>query len=173
MINLKSNSSITLFALETRSGVQEVEAIVVSGDKLKLTLYNSDSGTVSLKVSDSFSKDVPFREVKTLTQTGVGFQDFIINDFHNNLKFELTSTGSNKCSVGVTIKEEVEGGVFSTQEQINELNRLVPKFYDDAEVMAETPKKQPTIIEFRKAGTVIRTIQIDYINEIFHRVKVL
>lgn len=171
-IKLKSNSTVTAFPLINRSGLEELLCEVLSGSKVKFTLYNEGPGNASLKISNSFSVDIPYREVKTISVNGNGFEDFIVNDFHSNFKLELTSSGQ-KTSVGVSIKDDSEAGFNSNKEILNELNRLVPEFYDDAEVLAESPKKQPTIIEFRKSGAVIRTIQITYVNEIFKRVQVL
>ena len=169
---IKENATVSVFPLKNRSGLEEQLVQVLSGSKIKVTLYSDGPGITELKISNSFSPDIPYREIRTLVLNGPGFQDFIINDFHNYFKLELTSSGQ-KTSVGVSVKEDSEAGYNSNQEILNELNRLVPKFYDDAEVMAETPKKQPTLIEFRKDGQVIRTIQITYTNEVFKRVQVL
>lgn len=169
---IKENATVSLFPLNNRSGLEELLFQVLSGSEVKLTLYSEGPGTVTLKISNSFSPDIPYREVKTLTLNGAGFEDFIINDFHNYFKLELTSSGQ-RTSVGVSIRGDSKNSFNSNQEILNELNRLVPEFYDDVEVLSETAGKQPIDIQFRLKGQNIRTIRITYVNEIFKRVQVL
>jgi hypothetical protein len=170
---IKSNSTITIFPLSNRVGLEEVACHILSGSKIKVTLYSATAVQVTLEIYNSFSKDVPYRLIETLTLNVVGFKDFIINDFHNYFNFKLTTASSANCSVGISVKEDSDAGFNSNQELLNELNRLVPEFYTDAEVMAETAGKQPTLIEFRKDGIVLATIQITYVNEVFKRVQKL
>lgn len=167
---IKINSTISVLPTKKRSALEEVEFQTEGGNKLKVTLYSEAAAT--LEIWNTFTEDVPYRLIKTLTVNN-GFDDFIVNDFHNYFKFKILPSSNQKCGVGISLKEDAESGYGSSQEAVDELNRLVPKFYDDAQVLAETPKKQPTIIEFRKGGVIIRTIGIDYINEIFNRVRVL
>lgn len=171
-ISLKSNSTISVFPLNNRSGTEELLFQVLSGAKAKFTLYSAGPGTVKLKILNSFSPDIPYREIKELEVIN-GFQDFIVNDFHNYFKLQLIVTGSANCSVGVSVKDDALAGLNSNQEILNELNRLVPQYYDDVEVLSETVGKQPIDIQFRLAGNNIRTIRITYVNEIFKRVQVL
>lgn len=174
-LQIKLNNSHSIFALKNRSANESVEVDVLSGAKLKVTLFvkNLIGGPVKLRIWNSFSKDVDYREIETLTLSANGFKDVIVMDFHYFMRFDLEISGSADVSVGVSVKDDSRAGFDSNVEMIDELNRLVPEFYDDAEVMAETPKKQPTLIEFRKDGLTIRTIQITYLNEIFKRVQVL
>ena len=167
---IKINSTISILPTKQRSALEEVEFQTQGGDKLKVTLYSE--AVASLEVYNTFTEDVPYRLIKTLNVNN-GFDDCIINDFHNYFKLKLIPASNQKCGVGVSLKEDSNSGYGSTQEEIDELNRMVPKFYDDAEVLAETAGKQPTMIAFKKDGVVIRTIQITYINEIFKRVQVL
>ena len=170
MIFIKLNSTISVLPTKERSALEEVEFRTDGGNKIKVTLYSE--GLANLEIWNTFTQDVPYRLIKTLTVNN-GFDDYILTDFHNYFKFKITPSSNQKCGVGISLKEDSDYGYGSTQEAIDELNRLVPKYYDDAEVLAETPKKQPTIIEFRKNGLIVRTIGITYTNEIFKRVQVL
>lgn len=170
MIFIKLNSTISVIPTKERSTLEEVEFNTEGGNHLKVTLYSE--GQATLNIFNTFVKDVPYRLIKTLNVNN-GFDDFTITDFHANFKVVLNPSSNQKCGVGVSLKEDSDYGYGSNQEAIDELNRLVPKFYDDAQVLANTPKNQPTIIEFRKGGIIIRTIGITYINEIFNRVRVL
>jgi hypothetical protein len=172
-ITLKNKQTTAIFPLINRSGLEEILCHVLSGNKVKLTLYSEGAGTVELKVSDSFSYDIPYREVITISLTGPGFKDFILDNFHNFLKIELNSDSNNICSVGVSVRDDSDVAFNSSSEILNELNRLVPEFYDDVEVLTETPGKQPSTIAFRLNGITIRTLAISYVNEVFKRVQKL
>lgn len=169
---IKENATISVFPLNIRSGLEELLFQVLSGSEVKFTLYSEGPGTVELKIYNSFSTSIPYREIRTLVLNGPGFQDFIVNDFHNYFKLELISS-NQKNSVGVSVRQDSKNSFNSNQEILNELNRLVPEYYDDVEVLSETPKKQPIDIQFRLKGENIRTIRITYVNEIFKRVQVL
>jgi len=167
---IKINSTISVLPTKQRSAIEEVEFQTQGGDKLKVTLYSV--GEASLEVYNTFTQDVPYRLIKTLNVNN-GFDDYVINDYHNYFKFKIIPLTAQVCGAGVSLKEDSGSGFGSSQEVLNELNRLVPEFYDDAEVLAETTGKQPTLIAFRLNGTLISTVQITYVNEIFKRAQKL
>ena len=172
MITIKNNSTVSPIPAKERTLPEEVECQILGGSKVFITAY-SENGPVTLEIYNTYSTSIPYRLVKTLVTDSDGFIDYELINFHHYIKFKIIPSSTQKCSVGISIKDDGDYGYGSSQEAIDELNRLVPKYYDDAEVLAETPKKQPTMIQFRKDGINIRTIEITYTNEIFKRVRVL
>ena len=173
MKELKVDSTNIIFPLGSYINKSE-KVRILNGSKIIVSLYvKSLSGSkVTLSIKNSFSPEFAFEEIGKIELTEAKRKDITLLDFHDYFNFDLTvDGGSAEVIIGTTIRNSSNEDILSNAEILKELNRLVPEFYDDAEVMTETPGKQPIRIEFRLEGTTIRTIQIDYDNEVFKRVR--
>ena len=168
------NDTATIFPLKAYSGGSTLKFKAIKGSKLVVSLYvkSLTSADVTVKIRNSFSESVPFREKAELTvDSAGGFDDVIVMDFHEIFEIELI--GDGEVAVGVSLYDDGRGGSQSTAEAIDELNRLVPEFYDDVEVLSRTPGDQPVTVEFRLEGEVVRNLLLTYDGEVFIRAQKL
>ena len=174
MKELKVDSTNIIFPLATYISKSE-KIRVLNGSKMIISLFvKTLSGSkVNLSIKNSFSPEYALEEIESIELTEVGRKDITLLDFHDYFQFDLEVNGNAEVIVATTLRNSSNEDILSSSQIIKELNRLVPEFYDDVETIEETIGKQPTKIEFRLKGKVVRTIQIDYINEVFKRAKAI
>jgi hypothetical protein len=173
------NNTIGVFPKKSYSGIDSRKILISEGSRIVLTLDISQidiGASVVINIKNRFSEDQVGYELTSFNENSIGTFKRVLSDFHNLFDVELeVSGGSAILTFGLSTHDNAtkvdENGLIPISSTLDDLNKLIPQQYDDAEVMAETAGKQPTIIEFRKDGSTIRTIQIDYVNEVFKRVR--
>lgn len=102
------NTKVLLHA-KGQSDPKSVEAELVTGSRLIFTLFVANTaGTVTVKVRNRMTKDIPYYDVETLEITGPGRVNKVVADIHNLLEIETTvSGGPADYFVGVTIADNM------------------------------------------------------------------
>jgi len=160
-------------------GIETFDFKVFSGSRILTTLFvkSIDPGaSVSIEVLNNFSVDsvATWDLILSFSSNTLGHTKRIITDFNKFFQYRITVTGGSvEFAIAISVFDNSDSVPLENGELLDKLNKLVPEIYDDVEVMSETLEKQPTIVEFRRNGVTIRTIQISYVDEVFKRARIL
>lgn len=109
MLNLGLWKTNVLFPVKLYTGNNEIDFTVLEGSRMVVSIgvIEIDPGTnISLKMSNSFSYEVPYQQLKEILINSIGEKKVIITDFFNFFKFDLSVIGGNaKLAIGVHIHD--------------------------------------------------------------------
>jgi len=106
----KTHDSQPIRKLSSINTQEDIEFVVQDGARLIVSLY-VDSGSVSLRLFNGYSADIPYEEIldsnllDSPNALGVGHHTFVVTDYHKLFKLSIIPSGAASCALGLAVHD--------------------------------------------------------------------